>query len=340
MEKLIFGDKLAVTNTNPQVIATQISKIVPSLQYFEAISNKTFSAKTFSISINNLKISANYVSPFRVSASSSNEYTLMIPINGKCTTTVENKNFVWDNRSFAYCKPRCEAKSVSLSPRNFVLIDLDIQRFHNTTKTMLGVQSNEVLHNFENPTLIPLQYKNISFSTILQQLFKVLDDNLDDINTLKKAKFDEIIYRTLVFMFMPEKFYKNDIYEQKVSKVSTSMLSLVDELKNEDFFAFMTLSDLERFFDQGTRNLQIIFNKYYHCTPTQFLREQKLRYANRVIVQSEGDINVSNLALETGFYDQSLFAKYYKERFGISPSQSIKTYRGGELNSGNKRVFI
>lgn len=327
MEKLIFGDKFATISTNSQVVATQISKIVPSLQYFEAIRDKTFSSKTFSTSINSLKISANYISPFRVSANSSSEYTLMIPIKGKCTTTVENKNFVWDNKSFAYCKPRCEAKSISLIPRNFVLIDLDIQRFHKTSKTMLGEQSDKFLHNFENPSLIPLLYKNISFDTMLKQLFYSLNSNLEDITILEKAKFDELIYRTLVFMFMPERFYKDDIYSTKKATISTSMCKLVEELKNEDFFAFMTLSDLERFFDQSTRNLQLIFKKYYGCTPTQFLREQKLRYASRVIRETDGNINVTKLAIETGFYNFSLFSKYYKEYFGVNPKESIKNFK-------------
>lgn len=324
VEKLIFGDKYASSINNPNFLATQLSKIVPSLQYVDTYDKKyDFLGKSYTVNLNGLKICANYMSPTRISASNSDEYTLMIPLKGNCTTTVENKDFFWGEDSFAYCKPKCEGKSISEQNRNLILFDLSPKRFNQQAKIMLGKKYKESFFNFENPNLVPLKYNSISFDLIIKQLCKIIDENIDSLQKLEKTRFDEVIYRTLVMMFLPEKFFEENLNSRK-PKISTSTLNLVKELEHENYFSFMTLSDLEKFFDLSTRNLQLIFKKHFEITPTQFLREQKLKYAKKLILDSHGTLNVTNIAIETGFVNFSQFAKYYKEFHGVLPSQTIK----------------
>lgn len=323
MEKLLFGDKYASSSNNPNFIATQLSKIVPSLQYIDSFDKKSnFLAKSYNINLNGLKICANYMSPSRISAINSNEHTLMIPIKGNCKTTVENKDFFWGENSFAYCKPKCEGKSEANQNRSLILVDLSPEKFHSQAKIMLGNKSKDIFYNFDNPSLVPLEFNGISFSLIFKQLCKIIDLNIDHIQNLEKTRFDELIYRTLVMMFLPKEFFVEDLKEK--TKISTSTIKLIKQLKNEDYFTFMNLTDLENFLDLSTRNLQLLFKKNFNITPTQFLREQKLKYAKNLIIQSGGTLNVTQIATEIGFSNFSQFAKYYKEYHGILPSLIIK----------------
>ena len=105
--RLAFGNNYASISTDANFLATQLSKIVPSLEYLESANNKNkFLGKNYNVNINELKISASYMSSTKVYAKSSAEYTLMIPIKGNCITTVENNNFSWGENSFAYCKTK------------------------------------------------------------------------------------------------------------------------------------------------------------------------------------------------------------------------------------------
>ena len=124
-------------------------------------------------------------------------------------------------------------------------------------------------------------------------------------------------------MFLPEKFFIDEKI-QLTNKISTSMLKLVKELQHENYFSVMTLSDLEQFLDLSTRNLQLFFKKNFNITPTQFLREQKLKHAKNLIIESNGNLTISQIALEIGFFNFSQFTKYYKEYHGVLPSETKK----------------
>lgn len=328
MQKLVFGDNHTLGSYNPIFVATQLQKIVPSLKYVDKFDNTSnFFAKSYNINLNSLKLCANYMSPSRINASSSNGHTLMIPIRGNCTTIVENKRFLWGENSFAYLKPKCEGNSISNQSRSLVLIDLDFNKFNSYAKTMLGYKSKESFFNFENPKLIPLKYNGISFDIIFKQLFKIVDLHIDSIENLEKTRFDEVIYRTIVMMFLAKKIFTEDKKLLNRNKTSTSCIKLINELKNEDFFAFMSLTDLENFLDLSTRNLQLLFKKNFNMTPTQFLREQKLKHAKKLITESNGNVNITQIATEVGFLNFSQFSKYYKDYHGILPSHNKNLFR-------------
>jgi|GEM_PF-6501937 len=322
--KLAFGDKYASVSYDSNFLATQLSKIVPSLQYLESTDNKNkFLGKSYNINLNGLKICASFMSSSRIHAADSDEYTLMIPIKGSCTTTVENKDFIWGEKIFAYCKPKCEGKSISTQDKNLILFDISPEKFDHQAKIMLNEKHKDNFYNFENPSLIPLDYNGISFDMIIKQLCKIIDININTIQNLEKTKFDELIYRTLVLMFLPKKFYTGEDKKQKL-KISTSTIKLIKELENENYFSFMSLTDLENFLDLSTRNLQLLFKKNFTMTPTQFLREQKLKYAKDLILKSNGMVNITQISTEIGFFNFSQFAKYFKEYHGVLPSEVLR----------------
>jgi len=326
--KLIFGEEYALETTNIQLMASKISKIIPSLEYFEAIDKKeNFYGRHHEINLNTLKLQAATTSPFRVSVSACDTNTLMIPISGNCTTTVDKKDFHWGAGSFAYCKPKTEGTSVSKEYRNFVLLNLSPQKFFEQASIMLHQNDISHLFDFDEPHLIPLDFHSISFENMFREIFRILDKNITTTNILEKSRFDEMIYRTIVVMFFPHYFYNNKDTNFKKIKISTSMIQLFKDLQSEYYFAHMNLSDLEQFFGLSTRNLQLTFKKQFSCTPIQFLRKEKMKYAHETIKRLKGQISVTEMALEMGFYNFSQFARYYKECFSESPFQTIKKVR-------------
>ena len=151
--KLVFADEYATVSYNPNFLANQLSKIVPSLQYLEPTHKKDkFLAKTYNITINNLKICDSFMSPTRIASTNSNEYTLMVPIKGSCVTTVENKDFEWSEKKYAYFKPKCEGKSESTNNRNVILFDIIPEEFDKHAKIMLNKKIKQNFFDFENPS--------------------------------------------------------------------------------------------------------------------------------------------------------------------------------------------
>lgn len=325
--QLLFGEEHSKIIHEISIVEYELSKIVPSLRYLAPIDNKNqFFIKTNKININDLKISTHIIAPSRVSSSEDKDVTLMIPLMGNTETIVENKKYLWGKDMYAYFKPQNEGKTKSKEIRCNIFIDINPNKFIRTAKIMFGLKDEEEFYfDFSQPRLIPLKYFNISFEIIIKHLANILDKHYDSLEDLAKAKFDDLIYRFVIMIIFPEKFFaQEELSKSRLTQESLSIIQLINQLKDEPLLSFMTLTDLEYFTGLSTRSLQLIFKKNFGITPVAFLREQKMKQAKKLIIESEGNINVTNIALEIGCYNFSQFAKYYKENFGETPSETIK----------------
>lgn len=64
------------------------------------------------------------------------------------------------------------------------------------------------------------------------------------------------------------------------------------------------------------------FQKIYHVTPGDWLLEQRLNHAFRLL--RDGKKNISEATFESGFESASHFSRAFKKRFGITPSSVSK----------------
>lgn len=74
------------------------------------------------------------------------------------------------------------------------------------------------------------------------------------------------------------------------------------------------------------RALQNGFRRFRDTTPMNFLRDYRLDQANRLLKQSYPQArSVTEVAVDSGFMHLGKFAKRYKERFGETPSDTLKS---------------
>jgi len=77
------------------------------------------------------------------------------------------------------------------------------------------------------------------------------------------------------------------------------------------------------------RQLQRLFRRHLHCTPSHWLRELQCRLAKDLI--SQGYSNKAT-ASALKFANESHFCREFKKVFGASP-QSLAPHHGGELSA-------
>ena len=54
-------------------------------------------------------------------------------------------------------------------------------------------------------------------------------------------------------------------------------------------------------------------------TPSEFIRDIRLRHAEKLILKSQ--LSVSEISYRVGFNNPRSFSKYFKEKYGVIPSQ-------------------
>ena len=65
--------------------------------------------------------------------------------------------------------------------------------------------------------------------------------------------------------------------------------------------------------------------------PLEFLNNRRLDYAKDLFSRRQGELSVAEVAHRCGFRDEYYFARYFKDREGMTPAQYLRALRDGTL---------
>ncbi|MDR1963812.1 MAG: AraC family transcriptional regulator [Planctomycetaceae bacterium] len=117
--------------------------------------------------------------------------------------------------------------------------------------------------------------------------------------------------------------YKSNLsleYDSKMKNVTDYILSHYSEPISSKMLAEMAELSISQF-DRR-------FRKVHQMSPQQFLLSVRMKIASQLLATS--DTSIINIVLDTGFFDQSHFSKFFKRSFGMSPNNYRRKYFGIE----------
>ena len=86
----------------------------------------------------------------------------------------------------------------------------------------------------------------------------------------------------------------------------------------------LLVEEIAKYLNVSTRQLERVFQQYFHYSPSQYYLRQRL-VAARNLLRHTGT-NVRGIAIETGFKSLQHFSKCYQEYFNIRPSKERAKY--------------
>jgi AraC family transcriptional regulator len=81
----------------------------------------------------------------------------------------------------------------------------------------------------------------------------------------------------------------------------------------------LTLGDIAATVGVHPVTLAREFRRHYQCTVSEMVRRERIEFACRELLKPE--VQLADVAIAAGFYDQSHFAKSFKRLLGITPTQ-------------------
>jgi AraC-like DNA-binding protein len=102
-------------------------------------------------------------------------------------------------------------------------------------------------------------------------------------------------------------------------------LTPVMEYALGNFGARITVRQLAKIAHLSVSQLQREFQRLFGMTPMEYLLRVRLLVARRQM--EESDEPLGNIALECGFHDQSHFARYFRNRVGMTPGEYRSKFR-------------
>ncbi|WP_064594996.1 AraC family transcriptional regulator [Pseudomonas sp. DR 5-09] len=126
-----------------------------------------------------------------------------------------------------------------------------------------------------------------------------------------------------------ESNYSQALRDSAEKKVVPAVVRMIEEFIEEHAQEPLTISQIARHAGVTARTVQLSFQRFRGLSPMQFLKEIRLqRVRVDLETQQHTHVQVSSTALKWGFTHIGRFSSDYKQRFGESPSMTIKR-RGG-----------
>lgn len=87
----------------------------------------------------------------------------------------------------------------------------------------------------------------------------------------------------------------------------------------ENLSSKLSLSEIAESIECSRSTLLSTFKKSFGTTVNAFITDTRLKRAKQMLL--DGDHTINEVALSTGFYDQSYFSKVFSKEYGITPSE-------------------
>lgn len=134
---------------------------------------------------------------------------------------------------------------------------------------------------------------------------------------------------TLVLLLaFPELSRPDGISSDKapVLGLGTVLDDLIDYIKSH-LDEPLSLSQLEHRSHYSRRTLQYAFRDRFGCTPTQWIRAQRLDLAYKLLSHPDREASVASIAKTCGYRSMSLFSIEFQQRFHCKPSRLLRESR-------------
>ncbi|MFZ0406905.1 MAG: AraC family transcriptional regulator [Cyanobium sp.] len=218
-------------------------------------------------------------------------------------------------------------------PYSVVAFHFDPQRLLQTVglmggRSIVGLGDELLLQNGEC-WLLPADPLSSSLLAMLGELIEKVDRLLDISPVfLEKLQLEDQIYRHLAGMLVPDLAHEGvfDRLRQRERQGRDAFDELIDFIKaNLDQPLNLTL--LESRSHYSRRALQYAFRERLGCTPTQWIRSQRLDLARQRLERPSPNDSVASIAIACGYRSLSLFSVDFQQCFHLKPSDLLREAR-------------
>lgn len=157
---------------------------------------------------------------------------------------------------------------------------------------------------------------------LLMQTLELIDtamQTLGDVNQM--MRLDDLIKRLMVMLLLPDLFETGPPPNPPLSPSNRFPHEGLVDWVMANLDKPISLTDLEQRSCYGRRSLQYTFKQHFGCGPMQWLRQQRLEKAMRLLQGSSGQLSLSQVAQSCGYISQSSFSRDFLKRFGQRPSK-------------------
>lgn len=233
-----------------------------------------------------------------------------------------------ENRIHAYKSHFHNEISIGLVETGASTSKIDNKSYEIASNTILIIPA-KMVHK-----CTPHNYKKWSFKMIYinENLFKTAFNKKGSDLRFSHMKLNEAAFKNITKFIdnfegcsmdiEKESMFLKYIYPvinvENTSVLKNFSLKRVKEYIDDNYLNNITLDDLTKINNVSKYSLIRQFEKQYGLSPHKYIMNLRINYAKKIIRANE---DFAYVAIESGFYDQSHFTKYFKEYTGVTPME-------------------
>ncbi|CAG2157035.1 AraC family transcriptional regulator [Cupriavidus numazuensis] len=147
-------------------------------------------------------------------------------------------------------------------------------------------------------------------------------------NPIYCAHIEQMLIDTLLYAHSHNLSHRFEISRTRPAVAPAYVRRAVEYLEAHAADA-VTMDALAAAVGVSSRALFTAFRETYDQTPMGYLRELRLQRVGQALLSGDpASANLTQLALQWGFFHYGRFAQYYGERFGERPQETVRRARG------------
>lgn len=321
--RLLFGDRDAFVQRSFQALADQFSHVLPQGE-FDSSARDSFLFKGNVLAVDSLVFN-HAINSHLLATAGFNQHGLSLILAGQSSVTALSDRKSIANYGALISPPGTELRfETSLSQLTSSLhITFDLDRLNRVSTAMQGGEGVQVFADH-------LKQVRLSHGKIdLRRQFTLLAQQIDgfggNAQLLRAAGFDDQVYRLLAITLLPEVFLKEHLsHAENRALQRPDALNAFERYVESHLQEPVSLTEIEILLGVSARALQYACMKRHGCSPSVYIRNKKLDHAHALLLQRRDGVKLAELAAQLYFSSQSQFARYFRERFGIRPSDLVR----------------
>ena len=321
---MMFCDRHEVVEyRNIRDFANDLACVYPSLKACTSASpGGGFQGRLGALELDELSIFSCAYTPMHSEVGHRESIEVRLPILGYNLSKIDGKSYHWGSGLGALFTPAKVGNANQEGGCTLFLL-MNEARLEKTAHAMLGLPPHQPLNlQLEQPRVMPLHLGKIDIIRSFQQMSHLLAPYRKVPAAIAAIGVEDFVYRHAVLMLRPDLFQLKTDSEIQIKPKRRELDVLCDTVQSK-LQERITLTDMELISGLSSRSLQIGFAKRFGMGPMQWLREQRLSTAHRILNESWHGTSILGVALNCGFSAPSKFSAFYKLRFGESPSTTL-----------------
>ncbi|MCW4465301.1 AraC family transcriptional regulator [Glutamicibacter sp. MNS18] len=251
-------------------------------------------------------------------------FMVQVPLAGRAELTVGSTVFDSDPQTASVPPIDRDFSMTWQSGTPQLIITAPRQSLTHAAESLYGAGLQALLHLA--PTMDTSTAAGQSFIRAVYDYHDLLNESPAPANSYTRRLHEEMVLAR--WLLATQSNYSSSLaqWEQARPSAGTSdlvadFLAVLEAHSNED----LTMGDLAEALGVSVRTLQIAVSRETGSTPSQMLRDARLRHAHQLLLEATpGSVSVTDIAERCGFGHLGRFAREYRRYFGFLPSQTLR----------------